>query len=44
MLTVDSGPLTSEDQSVSCDADSKMEQGIFLIYILKLAWLLKSFS
>lgn len=37
MLTVDSGPLTSEDQPISCDADSKKEQGIFFyIYILKL--------
>ncbi|XP_054581775.1 centrosomal protein of 295 kDa isoform X2 [Eptesicus fuscus] len=28
MLTVDSGPLTSEDQPISCDADSKKEQEI----------------
>lgn len=28
MLTVDSGPLTSEDQPISGDADSKKEQGI----------------
>lgn len=29
MLTIDSGPLTSEDQPISCDADTKKEQGIF---------------
>ncbi|XP_005858961.1 PREDICTED: centrosomal protein of 295 kDa isoform X2 [Myotis brandtii] len=28
MLTVDSGPLTSEDQPIPCDADSKKEQEI----------------
>lgn len=41
MLTIDSGPLTSEDQPISCDADTKKEQGIFffLIYILKLNFL-----
>lgn len=44
-LTVDSGPLTSEDQPILCDADSKKEQGIcfYLHPQIKLAWLFKSF-
>lgn len=36
MLTVDSGPLTSEDKPLSCDRDSKKEQGTSFHHILKL--------
>lgn len=34
MLTIDSGPLTSEDQPISYDADTKKEQGIFFFFNL----------
>lgn len=50
-LTIDSGPLTSEDlpvSPISCDADSKKEQGqgtsFYLHPQIKLVWLFKSFS
>lgn len=36
MLTVDSGPLTSEDKPLSCDRDSEKEQGMSFYHILKL--------
>lgn len=36
MLTVDSGPLTSEDKPLTSNTDSEKEQGISFYHILKL--------